>query len=455
MVAIDGLVSGMQTSSFIDSLMKIEALPQKQLQTTMSKRQSEAGAFRAIAAKVDALRVAAENLTKSETWSSVKTTSTAPSVTASASTSATSGTLTFAVQSVAATHAVISAGSWTGTSDPYGPGVPLTVYNKDGSTRGTITPSGSGSLADMIAAVNSSGMGLQATAVQTGPGQFRMQVGADASGAAKEFSLGTPGDFAVVTAGADARLTVGTGPGAYDVVSPTNEFKNVMSGVTLNVTKPETSVTVSTVADPDALAAKVQSLVDAANAALTDARGYTSASSAGKGMLSGDPAIRTMVSNLTQAVTTAVGTLGSAAGAGLQSDRNGKITFDKAKFSAAFAADPVLVRSLVMGQPGTNGADGVAGTGDDVAGVAGVAGRLMDVAARATDKATGFLVLSAQGKDTAVSDLKKRVEAWDDRLAARRNTLQRQFTSMETVLQKNSSQSSWLASQINSLPSWQ
>lgn len=455
MVAVDGLVSGMQTAAFIDSMMKIEALPQAQLQSSLTKRQSEAGAFRSISSKVDALRTAAEALTKPETWSSVKVNSTASSVTAVSSPTSTPGTLTFSVPTVAATHAVISAGSWSATADPYGGAVPLTVYNKDGSVRGTITPSGSGTLADMISSVNGSGMGLQATAVQTAPGQFRMQVNADGSGAAKEFSLGSPGDFAVVTAAADAHLVVGSGPGAYDVYSPRNEFKNVMSGVTLNVTKPETSVTVSTVADPDSLAAKVQGLVDAANAALTEARGYTASSSTGKGMLAGDPAIRSMISNLTQAVTSAVGTLGSAAGAGLQTDRNGKITFDKAKFTTAFASDPVKVQALVMGQAGTKGADGVAGTGDDVAAVTGVAGRLMDVAAKATDKTTGYLVLSAQGKDTVVSDLKKRVEGWDDRLAARRATLQRQFTSMETVLQKNSSQSSWLAGQINSLPSWQ
>lgn len=455
MAAVDGLVSGLQTAQIIDSLMRVEAAPQNALKQSLTKRQSEAGAFRAIASKVDVLKTAAEALTKAEGWSVVKTTSSASSVSVTPSPTATASSLTFSVDTVAATHSLISGGSWASTADPYGGAVPLTVLNKDGSTRGTITPGGTGTLADVVKAVNASGLGLQASTVQTAPGQYRLQVTAATSGAEQEFSLTGSGTFSTVTQGADASLKVGTGAGAFTVTSPTNEFKGVLDGVVITVTKPESDVSVKVVADPDALATKVQSLVDAANAALSEARGYTSASATGRGMLAGDPAIRSMVSNLTQAVTNAVGTLGSAGSAGIQIDRNGKVTFDKAKFAAAYASDPSRTQALVMGTPGGNGADGLSGTGDDVAAVPGVAGRLMSVAAAATDKTTGFLVLAAQGKDSTVSDLQKRVEAWDDRLSARRLTLQRQFTSMETILQRNSSQSSWLSGQIASLPSWQ
>ena len=45
------------------------------------------------------------------------------------------------------------------------------------------------------------------------------------------------------------------------------------------------------------------------------------------------------------------------------------------------------------------------------------------------------------------------VDAWDLRLVKRKETLTRQFTAMETALSSLRNQSTWLAGQINGLPS--
>lgn len=469
---VDGLVSGLNTTDLINQLMTAEAMPQTKLKATLVTAQSAAATYRAINTKVDALRTAADALMLPGAWQSVKTTSTSASVTAVAGTGATAGTLTFKVDAVAAVHTEISAVGWGATTEAYaGKGspattVPLIVYNRDGSERGRITPVGTGllaevTLADTVKAINDSGFGLSALAVQTAPGQFKLQVTSTTSGAAGEFSLAAPGHpaggvFATVTAGADAKLHVGTGVGAFDVTSPTNQFQNVMPGVTLNVSQPEATTTVTVSDDPNALADKVKGLVDAANAALTDLRKYgaSSATSGGSGIFAGDTTLSRMTSDLTLAVTSAVGTLGSAVTAGLQSDRNGTIVFDKAKFLASYATDPVKVKALVMGRDAAVGPDGLVGTADDVTAVVGVTGRLSLVATAATDKYKGSLTLLAQGRDAAAVNIKDSIETWDIRLAARKTALQRQFTTLETVLSRNASQSAWLAGQINSLPTW-
>ena len=463
--SIDGLVSGLKTTDLINQLILAEAGPQNQLKAKLTNTQNAAATYRALNSKVDALRTAADALMLPGAWQSVKSVSTSPSVTAVTGTGATAGALTFSVAAVAAVHTEISAANWTATSAPYGGTVPLTVYNADGSVRGQVTPAGTGTLTDMVKAISDSGFGLSATAVQTAPGQFKLQVTSTTSGAAGQFSLVTPGHpvgaaFATVTDGADARLLIGTGPGAYEVSSPTNTFQNVMPGVTLNVTQPEATTTVTVTDDPNALADKVKGLVDSLNAALKDLRTYggSSATKGASGILAGSNALSKMTSELTLAVTGAVGVLGalgSAATAGLQSDRNGTIVFDKAKFLASYATDPVKVKTLLMGRDAAVGPDGLTGTADDVAAVIGVTGRLSLVATAATDKVKGSLTVLAQSRESAAVDITKRIESWDDRLAMRKATLTRQFTALETALSRNASQSAWLAGQINSLPTWE
>jgi flagellar capping protein FliD len=91
--------------------------------------------------------------------------------------------------------------------------------------------------------------------------------------------------------------------------------------------------------------------------------------------------------------------------------------------------------------------------GNAVAAVTGLAKRLLDVATSASDATTGSLVKLAEGKESTLKGIQERIDAWDLRLAKRKEALTRQFTSMETALSSLRNQSTWLAGQINSLPS--
>jgi flagellar capping protein FliD len=448
---IDGMVSGLPTGSLIESLMRVERMQQTALKTRLSVIEKSAEAYRSINTKFDALRTAAEAMVKPATWGAVTATSSVASVSTTATSDAKPGSLTFSVQSAAATHSVVSATTWAATTDPSGYGTSLEVFNADGTSRGTVTIGGSGTLDDTVTALNGSGLGLSATAVQVSPGQYRLQVTSTESGGAAAFSLGTAGQFNVATQGTDAHLKVGTGPGAYDVYSSTNAFTGLMPGVTINVTKPETSVTVTVASDPAAVATSMQGLVDAANAALAEIAKHTGNKDGAKGALAGDYNVTRLTSQVLSAVANAVGGDGSPAQVGIQLTREGTITFDKTKFTDALAADPALAQRIISGTDGA-GADGTAGTGDDTATVPGVAVRLRDLALAATDKTTGTLTLLAQGRDSLADNIQDRIDGWDVRLDKRRETLVRQFAAMETALGSMQAQSSWLAGQINSLP---
>lgn len=453
-MSIDGMISGMQTSSIVDQLMRVEAMTQTKLKTRMAEVGKAATAYRAINTKMDALRTAAENMTKVGAWSPATATSTAASVTTATSSASTPGSLTFAVVSTAATHSAVSATTWGATTDPSGYGTSLSVFNADGTSRGTVTIGGTGTLADTVTAINDSNLGLSATAVQVSPGQYRLQVTSTTSGAAGGFSLGNPGDFEVATQGADAHLKVGTGPGAYDVYSTTNEFVGLLTGTTIKVSKPEAEVTVAVTTDPQKVAASAQALVDAANEALAEIKKSTATSATTKSILTGDSTLNRLSSQILNAVSAVVGADGSPGAYGVELTREGTVKFDKDKFLTALAADPSKVEAVVSGTAAGAGADGVTGTADDVAAVAGAATRLLDLSKQVTDKTTGSLTLLAQGRDDLADDLQDRIDSWDTRLEKRRETLQRQFTAMEVALGSMQSQSSWLAGQLNSLPSW-
>ena len=81
----------------------------------------------------------------------------------------------------------------------------------------------------------------------------------------------------------------------------------------------------------------------------------------------------------------------------------------------------------------------------------GIAGRLAALAKTASDSSTGTLVQLATGRDTLAKAIQDKVDAFDIRLEARKATLTRQFSALETALNTIKNQSSWLSSQINQL----
>ena len=101
--SVDGLVSGLSTSSVISQLMQVEAAPQNRLKTKVSTAQTAVTSYQAVNSKLSALKTAAEDIGKLATWRAVKPTSSSATVTATATggTNTASGTTIFTVGSLA------------------------------------------------------------------------------------------------------------------------------------------------------------------------------------------------------------------------------------------------------------------------------------------------------------------------------------------------------------------
>jgi flagellar hook-associated protein 2 len=339
-VTISGGASGLDTQSIINQLVSVQGNQQTLLKRQQSSEQSAADALGKLSAALTSVGSLAGALAATSTWAGATATSSSSSVTATAS-GTSSGSLTFDVTALAAAHALVSATAVSSTSSLVAGGA-VTLTAPDGSQ--TDIDVGSGSLADVVAGINAAAKGVVATAVQTSPGQYRLQVTATSTGAASAFTLDGldgAGGMNVLTQGADAVVSIGSNPDtAYTVSSSSNTFSGLVPGLSFTVGKVESGVTVRSAVDGTAVAGQVGKLVDAVNAALAQistATSYNTTTKSG-GALTGDSTAR----SLQQQVLTLV----SGAGApGVSLTRDGTLSFDRAAFLAAFAANPDKVKA--------------------------------------------------------------------------------------------------------------
>jgi flagellar hook-associated protein 2 len=337
-VTISGAISNLDTSSIINQLVAVQGNQQTLLRNQQTTQQNAADALGKLSTALGTVGSLASSLAKTATWAGTTVTSSSASVTGSA-TGTTTGSLTFDVTSLATAHALVSVNTIASPSTVIASG-PLTLTTSDGST--TSIPVGSGTLSQVAAAINAAGKGLVASAVQTAPGQYRLQVAASATGAASEFDLtglDDPAGMDILTQGGDAAITVGTTT-TYQVTSSTNTFSGVLPGVSFSVGKLETGVTVSAAVDGSAVATQVGKLVDTVNGVLSQISTATAwnASTKTGGPLVGDSTARLLQQRLLNLVA-------GAGAPGVSVTRDGTVSFDQAAFTTAFKADPSKVKA--------------------------------------------------------------------------------------------------------------
>jgi flagellar hook-associated protein 2 len=241
---------------------------------------------------------------------------------------------------------------------PSGTGGSITAVLAGGLRNGTVTAkyvsTGDGTLSAVVNAVNTANAGVTAAAVQSAPGQYKLQLASTGTGLTGASSTATGtltaafGSFATLSTAQDSSITVGSGPSAFTVTSPTNQVSNVLSGVTLNLLAAGTT-TVTVARDVDALASKVATMIDQANGAIADIKAQTGYDAKTKvaGPLLGDLTLRQLQSKIVNAVLDPVATsTTAAAAAGISINKSGALTFDKTKFIAAYNANPNDVAAL-------------------------------------------------------------------------------------------------------------
>ncbi|WP_159451306.1 flagellar filament capping protein FliD [Demequina sp. NBRC 110054] len=453
-LGVDGIISGLDTSSIVSALMEVEAQPQVLLENKKSDAEEVLEALQDLNTGTAAIATAAESAADPDNWTAYTATSSSDSVTVSTDATATAGTLTFTVSAVAAKQVsltdAVTDGASLGLDDP----PTLTLKNADGEYV-TVTAD-SNSLADVAAAINDSDMGVTATLVQVTGGAsptYRLQFTSDTTGTEGAFELYV-GDEAAVTAGTAARLdstvvtdatdasiTLYAGTAAETTFTQSsNTFSDLMTGVDVTLgddVEAGDSVTITVDTNAEEVEGLASSLVDAINAVLADIKSYTSSTTeedddgnsvVSAGVLGLDSTTRNLKYALVQAASGAIdGQSPSQYGIVIEDD--GTFTFDADVFAEALESDP----------------DGTA------AFMQALAARVQTAAEGYSDSKTGALTLKITSQENKIDDYADRISAWDDRLAKREEILYAKFTAMETALATLESQQSYIEQMIESL----
>jgi len=454
LLGIDGLATGLDTTSIINSLMQIEAGPQTLLKSKQTAASATVTALQGINVRLASLAASAETAAKASNWTSFTATSNTTSVAVTAGSTATAGSITFSVDQVATkqislTSTVTDGSQLTADNPPT-----LSVKKADGTI--VSFTAASNSLSDIAAAINGAGAGVSATAVRVNSGttpEYRLQFTSTKTGTEGAFEVYV-GDEAAVTGLTASRLDTATASTAVDATltlwkgsayeqaftQSSNVFTGLMTGVDVTVSKATDvgeTATVSVAPDSSKVKSLASNLVNSLSTVLADMTSRTKVSSSVgsdgsttvKGaILTGDSGITSARSAVTQAAIYPVNGK-SPSTVGIIVAKDGTISFDEAIFSAAVQSDPAGTAAFVQA----------------------LATRVQTAAESYSDPYSGSLTARITSQQSAVSDLASQVEAWDTRLEMRRSTLQATYSALEVTMSNLNAQSSWLTSQINSL----
>ncbi len=451
-LSLDGLVSGLNTTELIKSLMDVHSIPKNLLKSKIADKGVVISNLQSLNASLQDLATKAKAASAQGAMTAFTATSTSSAVTVTAGADATPGAIDIVVDRVAQRHSIVSAplAAW-----PDQPPV-ITLQNSKGE-RVEVTAA-STSMQDVAKAITQAGFGVKATAVSAGSAAdgtplYRLQLNAADPGAAGSFTVlrgdiaaaqaGTAVDIladpsaATVSTGADAQVRLWAGTTAEQIVTSANgTFTGLLPGVDVTVTAASTEpVTISVATDSAAQAkaheafvaqiAKILSGIDkGSTATVPSGSGETTT----LGVFTGDSTVRALRRGLADAVQYPVGGI-SPSSMGISIDKNGVLSFDQERFTKALAENPEQVSAVFSG----------------------VATRVQDVAKSYSDKYDGLLTARITGQQNEVDSLGEQVERWDVRLAQRKATLERTYAQLEVQLARMQSQSSYLTSQLSAL----
>lgn len=355
-ISFAGLATGIDTSKIIDSLTAFNSRRIQALQNQKTAILEQRTTFSDLRAKLLDLQTQTGRLARSIAGAfdgKVATSSDNSALSAAASTTASAGTYTLTVQSLAAVHQLASQGFADPSTNIKTGTLTLKVGNGPSTT---VTIDGANNTLQGLAdAINAAGGEVQASIINDGTATpYRLLLTANRSGAQNTIQITnnlTNGSGAsidpaasTVQAASDARVTIGSGAGAVTVSSETNRFDNLIAGVTVNVSKADASkpITLTVANDSTGAADAIQAFVDSYNAVIEyiDQRDSYDTVTKEAGILLGnrdsDDLRRDLNLILRSAVPLVSANANRASTVGLTFDDNGRLQFNRSRFEDVF-----------------------------------------------------------------------------------------------------------------------
>jgi flagellar hook-associated protein 2 len=433
----------------LNAVMAQERVPLTNLETKKKTLETQNTHFGTLAGKLSTLESAARALTDEDSLAFLTATSSSAGVGVSATTGTVTGTFDLVVTELARAQVTASSSTYAAATDVVATGGSLTLTPGNGDPATVITVTGSTTLqglADLINAEDDAP--AAASVVQTSPGVYQLVLTGKETGTTNAFTItdaltggagitftdtdadGVSGDSAAdnTQAALNAAFTVN----GLAVSSATNTVTDVLDGVTLTLLQKDPATTVTVRVDRDDSKAKdlIKKFINAYNDITTFAKDQTTAAIAGRASIGRDPLLKGLRETMRNAAMDEYpgGTLTRLAEIGVGFDSTGKMILEDEVFDNAVATSASAVQELVSGAAGDAGAFGA-----------------MVTAIEEYTQAGGLVASMRERIDDQVSELTKRLDTLEERLALRRASLQREYMAADLAMTRLKSQSSSLS----------
>ncbi len=437
-ISMAGLGSGMDVSGMIDALVNAKGAQQAALKTRVTDTRAASTAISAIGTLLAKLKTSVDALADPTTVQGFSASSSGTAVQATVTGAAGAGRYAVTVESLAQAYRSYSNPADSATEALGQVGTMSIAVGA--TTSGSVTIDSTDSLSSIASKINEANLGVQATTFYDGS-QYRLQVSGANAGTENQVTLsGLDLGFNEVGNFKQQATSAHIIVDGFDVYSNSNQISGAVAGVTLTLTDVTTGpVNVETKTDPSSLKTKAQAVVDAYNAVIDKAHstaGYGT-SKASNAMLAGDSLLRSLTAKMSSATTTVVDTgtsFSSLSSLGISLTRDGQLTLDSAKFTAAATASPEAVTKVLAG---TSSKDGI-----------------MDVMSSVIDmfnqSSTGLLANKRTTLEANAKRMETRATREQDRLDNYRALLEKQFAAMDNTVSSSNSTSAYLTALSNS-----
>ena len=458
---LDGLATGMDTTSMIDQLVALERRPIYNYQQEISEMEQTKGAWRDVNSRLDKLEDRTTDLKLSSTYNSRSASSSNEDVvTASASNDADEANYSVTVKSTAKSQRLAGT-RFDDATAPISELGDFAAENTISINETSIIINDTDSLKDISNKINEADAGVKASIVDnhlvletTETGLENALVAGDTliDSNTNDGVLETLGilDGGAITAdielqsASDAEIDIN---GITGITSSTNTFSEAVDGVTFNI-NPDAEVdsfsSVSVAKDTGKATDAVQAFVDQYNSVMNFLDGKTEydEETEKSAVLQGDSTamrLQTRIRSLVSSKIKDTGDFKTLSSVGIEIDRDGVMSFDKSKFTDALDQSSEEVMSLFNADS------------SDTDTFDGMAVKMDSYLDQLMQSNTGLIPRRLDFYDTRIDSLNEDIEDVERKVEMSRERYVEQFAAMEEAISEMNQQMSWMQSQLSSL----
>jgi len=457
--SVNGLMSGLDTSSILNQMMQLERRPMQLLQLKVEDYNAKISAFGVLTGSLADLQSAVKGLQDAELYSTFLASTASDLVTVAAGDDAVAGRYQVTVDALAQAQSVKSA-SFAASDAVVGTGT-LTVQVGSNPAVDVTIDATNNTLAGIAQAINAANADVSAGVVNDGLGSYFLTLSGKETGAANTISLtmndadGVNDDAAGLSSlyadpatqalsqtqpAANAQLSVN----GIAVEREGNTIDDLIQGVTvtLNGEDPGNPFVITVARDTASVKSKIGAFVSKYNT-VVDTLGKLQAYDPERGvaaLLQGDSLTRNLQEKLRGLLQRQVAGVSDSVNQlselGIEVGRDGRLSFDSTVFDAAYESNREDVANFFTLDDGEE---------------EGFAVRFDNMLESYLSSSTGILAAKENGLKSSIDRLEDQILRMESRLSKREENLQKQFEGLESLLAQFQNTTGVLNQQLDAL----